>query len=67
MAAPDGFKVSSFCHEGGCVAVGSDGEGGVRLTSSAVDGSPILGFSAQEWAAFVAGVRAGEFDLDRMI
>jgi hypothetical protein len=58
------YKISSFCSAGGCVEVGRAPEGSVvvrdskdpeRLTS--------LVFTAQEWRAFVAGVKNGEFDL----
>ena len=28
-------------------------------------GGPVLTFTQQEWAAFVAGVKNGEFDLER--
>ncbi len=44
------------------IAVDADG---VRW-KNAVDGWVYLDFTAPEWAAFVAGVVAGEFDLDRL-
>jgi hypothetical protein len=38
--------------------------GGVDLTDTSDPDSPVLRFSTEEWQAFVAGVRAGEFDFD---
>lgn len=60
------FRISSFCHEGGCVAVAPDPSGGVRVRSSTDADGPVLAFTPEEWAAFVAGVRNGEFDLDAL-
>lgn len=58
------FITSSFCLEGGCVAVARDPDGGVRVTSTVTPESGVLSFTAEEWRAFLAGVRNGEFDLD---
>lgn len=61
------FVISSFCHGGGCVAVAANADGTIRVTDSkrqpATD-SPQLTFTADEWDAFTAGVRAGEFERD---
>lgn len=56
------FRKSSFCSaNGGCVEVAVD-EFGSALVRDAKDPSgPVLRFSRDEWTAFVAGVRAGEF------
>ena len=52
-------RISSFCSGGNCVGVAiADGEVRVVDTKS----SETLRFSSAEWAAFVAGVKAGEFD-----
>lgn len=56
----------SFASEpngGNCVEVniGSDGLVGVRDTKLAK--SPVFVFDAGEWEAFLAGVKAGQFDL----
>lgn len=57
------FHTSTFSEQGTCVEVGrSDGVIQVRDTKNP-DGAT-LAFSAQEWAAFVAGVKAGEFDAE---
>jgi hypothetical protein len=52
---------SSFCGSNSCVEVARHAE-----TYFVRDGKdpkgPVLPFNVSEWAAFVAGVRAGEFD-----
>lgn len=55
------FRISSYCAHGGCVAVGL-GHDEVLVRSSRVPDGPVLRFTAEEWDAFVAGVRDGEFD-----
>ncbi|ANY06528.1 DUF397 domain-containing protein [Pseudonocardia sp. HH130630-07] len=55
------FRISSYCHHGGCVAVGSDADE-ILVRSSRVADGPVLRFTAEEWDAFVSGVRDGEFD-----
>lgn len=56
------FKISSFCNFGGCVEVGRTPEGAV-LVRDTKDRAQQLSFTDEEWTAFVAGVKAGEFDL----
>lgn len=52
---------SSRCDTGSCLeAAHIDGMIAIR-DSKVVDG-PVLTFTPEEWAAFVAGVRGGEFD-----
>lgn len=75
-------RISSFCHSGGCVEVellrtsslcsGGDcvevglfpatDEIAVRDTKT---GAGLL-FTREEWAAFIAGAKAGEFDLEAL-
>lgn len=55
------YKVSSFCNMGTCVEVAALDDGSIALRDSKVGGSPYV-FSSKEWDAFLAGVRAGEFD-----
>jgi uncharacterized protein DUF397 len=58
------FKVSSFCNLGGCVEVGQGPDGSVVVRDAKdPQRSTSLVFDRTEWAAFVAGVKAGEFDL----
>ncbi|WP_329499327.1 DUF397 domain-containing protein [Kitasatospora herbaricolor] len=56
------FRKSSYSAQGGeCVEVaGIAGKGQAVRDSKDPDG-PILVFPAAAWAAFVAGVKAGEF------
>jgi hypothetical protein len=61
MHAPQ-FRVSSYCHVGGCVAVALLSDGSIAVRDDKVDGGPVLSFSAEEWGAFVAGVKNSEFD-----
>ena len=59
----DVFRKSSFCTDGGsCVEVHL-GASGVAVRDSKDQGSALLRFDPAEWSAFVAGVKAGEFDL----
>lgn len=51
---------SSFCSGGQCVGVAID-RGEVRVVDT--KSSEALRFTPAEWTAFVAGVKAGEFDL----
>ncbi|WP_433785136.1 DUF397 domain-containing protein [Actinomycetospora sp. CA-101289] len=53
---------SSFCTDGGCVGVAIEA-GEVRVVDTKSGDAPALRFTPAEWAAFVAGVKAGEFDL----
>jgi hypothetical protein len=63
LSAADNWHKASFSGgaNGGCVEVGTvPGLVGVRDTKQG-DASPILAFTPPVWAAFLAGVRAGEF------
>ena len=53
---------SSFCSEGKCVGVALDGPL-VQIVDTKDSDLPPLRFTREEWAAFVAGVKNGEFDL----
>jgi uncharacterized protein DUF397 len=63
MISTDGYQKSSFSGGGDCVEVRllEDGKIGVR-DSKDRSRTPHL-FTREEWVAFLAGVRAGEFDL----
>lgn len=52
---------SSKCVNAGCVEVAAD-DGRILVRDSKLDTSPILSFTSEEWGAFVAGVKACEFD-----
>jgi hypothetical protein len=57
------YKKSSFSASSDCVEVRllTDGTVGLRDSKDVEKGPHV--FSRAEWTAFVAGVRAGEFDL----
>ena len=56
------FHVSSFCSFGNCVEVGRSPEGAVVVRDTKDRAQEALTFTDEEWVAFVAGVKAGEFD-----
>lgn len=57
------WRISSACSSGGCVAVQVT-EGTVRVKDTKTgDAQTLLTFDAEEWRAFVAGVKKGEFDI----
>lgn len=56
------FKHSSFCGGGSCVEVAAVAGDAFAVRNSAHPHQPSLLFTAQEWADFVRGVKAGEFD-----
>ena len=59
---PDaGYRRASFCAANGCVEVAMTGDR-IMVRDSKLRDSPVLTFDAQEWTAFVRGVKAGEFD-----
>jgi hypothetical protein len=56
------WRRSSRCGSNGCVEVATaNGVIGVRDSKKA--DSPVLTFDAQEWRAFVDGVKNAEFDI----
>ena len=59
------FRKSSFSGSGNgnCVEVGHVITEVLMRDSKDPDG-PVLHFTTDEWRAFIAGVKAGEFDLD---
>lgn len=48
---------------GSCVEVRRPRSDRVEVRDSKDQDGPILGFTGQEWKAFLAGVKDGEFDL----
>jgi hypothetical protein len=66
VEAPDWSRVawrkSTHSNINGCVEVAFAG-GQVAVRDSKDRSAPALVFTAVEWAAFVSGVRDGEFDL----
>ncbi len=55
-------KSSLSFANGNCVEVSDLGGGAVGVRNSRDPDSPVLRFTADEWHAFIGGVRGGEFD-----
>jgi Domain of unknown function (DUF397) len=55
------WRKSTRSSANGCVEVAFV-HGKVAVRDSKDRGGPVLVFTAHEWAAFLSGVRAGEFD-----
>ena len=59
----DHWRSSTACPGGpDCVEVAQRPDGFVAVRDSKDPAGPVLEFTATEWAAFLAGVRAGQFD-----
>ena len=57
------YRTSSFSGGGDCVEVGlTPGGGTVEVRHSFRPDDASVTFSADEWRAFILGVKAGEFD-----
>ncbi len=57
------FRKSSFSATDQCVEVAGGADGTRHVRDSKDRNGPVLTFTAPEWAAFVAGARAGEFGI----
>jgi hypothetical protein len=57
------WRRSQRCDAGNCVEVAAIGADIAMRDSKDPDGA-ILHFTKDEWTAFVAGVRAGEFEMN---
>ncbi len=57
------WRTSTLCDLNGCVEVALLGDR-VAVRDAKDRAGPVLVFTAAEWAAFVGGVRGGEFDLE---
>jgi hypothetical protein len=58
------FVKSSYSNQqGDCVEVAPLDNGGRAVRDSKDPSGPVHAFTAPEWAAFVQGVKGGEFDL----
>jgi hypothetical protein len=55
------FKKSTHSGSGSCVEV-AEGDATIFVRDSKDQAGPVLMFNPEEWRAFVAGVRDGEFD-----
>lgn len=61
---PDQYWVKSSLSfaNGNCVEVGDLPGGRIGMRNSRRPDGTVLSFSAEEWKAFIGGVRLGEFD-----
>jgi Domain of unknown function (DUF397) len=59
----DHYTKSSFSGDGACVEVRRFDDGTIGLRDSKDRSKPPHVFTDGEWRAFIAGARAGEFDL----
>lgn len=55
------WQTASFCEGGACVGVAREGEQ-VLVANTSIPEAPEASFTRNEWKAFVAGVKNGEFD-----
>jgi len=58
------YRKSSFCASSGCVEVALLSDGNIAVRDSKETGqrqTPLI-YTTAEWDAFLAGVKAGEFD-----
>jgi hypothetical protein len=58
----NGYRRSSFCDGGSCVEVAPLESGWVAVRDSKDESKVPHLYTKQEWAAFVQGVKSGEFD-----
>jgi hypothetical protein len=56
------WRTSTLCQNATCVEVAFS-QNLVAVRSSKDRSGPVVAFDAEEWRAFVGGVRQGEFDL----
>jgi Domain of unknown function (DUF397) len=56
-----GWRISRLCESGACVGVARQGEF-VVIGNTSNPEAPVSRFTSQEWRAFVAGVKLGDFD-----
>jgi len=60
---PRDWRRSTRCIDGKCVEVAEDDDHVLVRDSKQGVAGDVLNFTRQEWADFIAGVKAGEFDI----
>jgi predicted secreted Zn-dependent protease len=55
------WRISRMCESGACVAVARSGES-VFIGNSNDLSAPVSRFTVDEWRAFLAGVKLGDFE-----
>ncbi|WP_157253150.1 DUF397 domain-containing protein [Nonomuraea typhae] len=66
MNAQNWIKSSRCNGQTACVEFAFLADGNVALRDSKEQDGPVLAYSPAEWEAFVLGVKAGEFDTDKL-
>jgi hypothetical protein len=61
IASEPTWHTGKQCDTGACVEIGTLGES-VLIRSSADPAGPVVKLSREEWRAFVAGLKDGDFD-----
>lgn len=56
------WRTSSYTDNGTCVEVAKLPNGGRAVRQSNDPTGPVISYTRPEWDAFIAGVKAGEFD-----
>lgn len=56
------WRRSGSCADQTCVEVAAAEDGHILIRDGKHPDGPVLGFTPMEWAAFLAGVKRGEFD-----
>jgi len=62
MLSSEWYKSTFSDGQGSCVEVRASADS-VAVRDTKDRGGPSLGFTPDEWRAFIAGAKAGEFDL----
>lgn len=58
------YQISSMCGSCNCNCVGVSFTGGeILVTNTTTTDAPVAKFTQDEWNAFIAGVKNGEFDI----
>jgi hypothetical protein len=58
----DDFRKSTYSGAASCVEIAFSSDGDVLLRDSKIPDGSHLYFTRREWVAFLAGVRAGQFE-----
>jgi hypothetical protein len=57
------FRRASRCEAHNCCLVALESDAAHVADSKLDDHSPVISFGNRQWSAFIAGIKAGQFDL----
>lgn len=57
------YIISSKCTGGNCVGVAKLADGSIKIRNTSDDSGKPITFTREEWVAFIAGVKEGEFNV----